>query len=71
MATTRRASASTRWAAPFTAALGRVLNDPELRERLAEAGRDAAATYPAGRYLDRLLAAYSFAAESARDPRPR
>ncbi|MGN9908904.1 glycosyltransferase [Phytohabitans sp. LJ34] len=55
-------------AAPFAAALGRVLAEPELRERLAEAGRDAAAAYPAGRYLDRLLAAYSFAAGSARDP---
>jgi len=32
---------------------------------LAEAGRVAAAAYPADRYLDRLLAAYAFAAESA------
>ena len=43
----------------FAAALCRVLSDPELRERLAGAGRIAAMAYPAGRYLDRLLAAYS------------
>jgi 1,2-diacylglycerol 3-alpha-glucosyltransferase len=54
-------------AAPFAAALCRVLGDPELHQRLAEAGRIAAVAYPPGRYLDRLLAAYSFAAESARD----
>ncbi|GIJ79107.1 Glycosyltransferase involved in cell wall bisynthesis [Micromonospora phaseoli] len=46
-------------AAPFAAALCRVLCDPELHQRLAEAGRDAAAAYPASRYLDQLLAAYS------------
>jgi 1,2-diacylglycerol 3-alpha-glucosyltransferase len=54
-------------AAPFAAALGRVLSDPELHRRLAEAGRVAAAAYPTGRYLDHLLVAYSFAAESVRD----
>jgi 1,2-diacylglycerol 3-alpha-glucosyltransferase len=52
-------------AAPFAAALYRVLSDPALHQRLAEAGRVAAAAYPADRYLDRLLAAYAFAAESA------
>jgi glycosyltransferase involved in cell wall biosynthesis len=56
-------------AAPFAAALGRVLSDPALHHRLAEAGRVAAAAYPTGRYLDRLLAAYAFAAEPALDRR--
>jgi glycosyltransferase involved in cell wall biosynthesis len=56
-------------AAPFAAALCQVLSDPALHQRLAEAGRVAAAAYPPGRYLDHLLAAYSFAAESARDQR--
>jgi hypothetical protein len=54
-------------AAPFADALGRVLSDPNLHGRLAEAGRVAAAAYPPGRYLEQLLAAYSVAAESTRD----
>jgi glycosyltransferase involved in cell wall biosynthesis len=53
--------------APFAAALYRVLSDPDLHHRLAAAGRVAAAAYPTGRYLEDLLAAYSFAAETARD----
>ena len=57
-------------AGPFADALCRVLSDPELHSRLAEAGRAAAEAYPADRYLDRLLAAYSFAADSARDRHP-
>ena len=43
-------------------------SDPRLHQRLAEAGRVAAAPYPTSRYLDHLLAAYSFAAESAPGP---
>jgi glycosyltransferase involved in cell wall biosynthesis len=45
-------------AEPFAAALQRVLTDTRLHQRLAEAGRAAAAAYPANRYLERLLAAY-------------
>lgn len=45
-------------AEPFAAAICRVLSDPGLHRRLSEAGRVAAAAYPASRYLDRLLAAY-------------
>jgi 1,2-diacylglycerol 3-alpha-glucosyltransferase len=50
-------------AAPFAAALGDVLSDPQLHQRLAEAGRAAAAAYPTSRYLEQLLAAYAFAAQ--------
>jgi 1,2-diacylglycerol 3-alpha-glucosyltransferase len=56
-------------AAPFAAALCRVLSDPDLHRGLADSGRVAAAAYPTRRYLDRLLAAYSFAAESTPDRR--
>jgi 1,2-diacylglycerol 3-alpha-glucosyltransferase len=45
--------------APFADALGRVLSDPDLHRRLADAGRVAAEAYPAEGYLGRLLAAYS------------
>jgi glycosyltransferase involved in cell wall biosynthesis len=54
-------------AAPFAAALWRVLSDPDLHQRLAEAGRAAAAGYTPGRYLNHLLAAYAYAVESEQD----
>jgi 1,2-diacylglycerol 3-alpha-glucosyltransferase len=45
----------------FAAALGRVLTDPQLHHEVAAAGRAAASSYSADRYLEHVLAVYSYA----------
>lgn len=54
----------------FAAALTRVLTDPALHRSVADAGRAAAESYSTQRYLDHLLAAYTFAHESHPAPAP-
>ncbi|MDG6108072.1 glycosyltransferase [Dactylosporangium aurantiacum] len=53
----------------FGAAITRVLTDPSLHRRVAEAGRAAAEAYSTGRHLDHLLRAYR-AAQAAQQAHP-